>query len=258
MQRPLSRAWETLTRYPALALVPLVWNLIAYGLFRLMVAAPAAREGHNVTVKFLLPTGLPDGSKLLGDTLTVGTTGLTMPAVVPGVIGILTALAGAFVTAGYIHLLRLGLEGEAPTMEHFWEGFSRFGGRLLAFNLLLVAAFLIGLLVAVPLGVFGAILLLVAVLFSVVFILVEYLIVLEDLPVGEALSQAPGRLSEQLGSLFTVALVSLGLSALSSLVLSALGLKTVLLAIPLWAWIGTWLGLAVVAILLPPAPSAPE
>lgn len=261
MQSPLSRAWETLSRYPSLALIPLVWELLTHWPGLLAGRAESAPPGtRTVQLKALLPSGLPSGGKLLGDTFSVSTSGISPgflgPAAITMLIGlaaaILIALAGAFVTAGYLYLLRLALKNEPPTLNLFWEGLMHFGRRILLFNLIVFGIVLAIMGLALLLGPVALILALVGLVLAVVYILVEFLIIVEDLSLGEALRLAPARLQEHFGQLFPIGLVSLALSALISLTLSGLGLKTIFLAGPLWAWLGTWLALAVILVLLPP------
>lgn len=240
---PLARGWEVLTRYPALILPPIFWELMIYGLFG-RTLAPAL--GRQVTLKLLLPPSLPSGAELLGQAPSV-TSG--SQAFVPGafLVGLLMVL-GALVTAGYLHLLTGALQDEAPSWRRFAEGVSRFGSRLLLWKILVAGALLVLALFALGLGPGAALLLLAFLVLSILFYLVDFLIVVEDTSLTDAFHSAPRLLRRYLRDLGPIFLVSAGLAAVLSLLLSSTGLNTIFLASPLWAWVGTWTALAVVVV----------
>ncbi|MFZ5815115.1 MAG: hypothetical protein ACOY93_07400 [Bacillota bacterium] len=249
LDSPLSRAWAALTRFPALVLVPIAWEALVTALMMLFKSVPAPGEGRTVTVKFLLPQTLPSGSELLGTGVNLVPGGhLPLPALL---VGLLMALAGSFITAGFLHLLVGALDGLSPTWDRFAEGVNRFGSRLLAWTLLTVAAITLAVVIGMGLGQAAVLLLLVGLVAVILFYLVPFLIVAEDLSVGEAISRAPARLLAELGPLFVVALVSVLISVVLSFLLSSLGLRTLWLASPLWAFFGTFVTLGVVAVLKP-------
>ncbi|HYF93661.1 MAG TPA: hypothetical protein VD969_15715 [Symbiobacteriaceae bacterium] len=249
MNGPLSLGWAALTRYPVLFVIPVIWELAASTLVRLLLGPAQAAAGRNFTVKFLLPPSLPAGAELIGQGNKLGA---NQAGVLSILLAFLALMASAFVTAGYLHLLQGALRGTAPTWEQFVQGVNRFGGRLLQWHLLLGAVLLVTGLVAVALGPVGIILLIALLLAAIFLFLVEWLIVVQDMSLGEALSASPGWVRGRFGDLFPIALVSVGLSAGLSLLLSGTGLNSILLASPLWGWFGTWLALAVTAVVAGP------
>lgn len=257
MESNLSRAWETLCRFPVLVLIPLLWDLVNYmavaGLGLIAVLPP----GRSIQVKFLFPSTLPTGAGLIGGDAQINLLPGALPplATLLALIGTIavTALLGALITGGFLYLLTGASRGEAPSWDRFREGVGRFGPRIFLLHLAVVGIGLIAFLIAWIVG-FGILILfgLTALIVGVVYSLTTFLMVVEDLSLGEALSAAPARLGQHLSALVPILLVSLGLSALCSAILTSTGLRTIFLAGPLWAWFGTWITLAVVTVLLPP------
>lgn len=166
------------------------------------------------------------------------------------------AVATAFVTAGFLHLLTGALAEIPPTWDRFVEGLNRFGGRHLLWGLILMIVMLVGVFFAAALGPVAILLGIVGLVAAVLLYLVPFLIVLEDMSVGEVVSHAPSRLMSEFGALFTVALTSMLLSVGLSLFLSLINLRTMWLASPLWAFFGTYLALGVVATVRPLPPTS--
>lgn len=251
MDSPLSRAWQALTRYPVLVLLPIAWDLVAAGLLWLLGNEPARETGRKFNVQFLLPPDLPTGTELLG----AGPNLMGFSAV-GMLLAVAVAVATAFVTAGFLHLLAGVLAEIPPTWDRFVEGLNRFGGRLLLWGLILMTFIVVGVFFATALGPVAILLAIIGLVAAVLLYLVPFLIVLEDMSVGEAVSHAPSRLMSEFADLFTVALTSVLLSAGLSLFLSLINLRTMWLASPLWAFFGTYLALGVVAIVRPPVPAS--
>ncbi len=254
METPFSRAWDTIMRYPALALVPIAWDLLPAGLLWLLgygTPAGQAGPGRAFRIKFLLPSALPSGTELLGNTASVQFGAGGIPAG-PILISLLLALVAALVTAGFLHLLVGALRGEAPSWDRFTDGVNRFGPRMLVWDLIVFAAVITAGLLAVLIGPAAIVLLLIGFLLALFLVLVPFLIVVEDLSVGDAVSRASGRFVEHFGGLVVIALASVILSAVVSITLSALGLSYLVLAAPIWGFLGTVFTLAVVSVLIPP------
>lgn len=249
LQNPLGRAWATLLRFPVLLVVPVIWELVSVGLTWLIEgAALRPGPGQLAGIQFLLPPTMPAGSDLLAsqsaiDRLQAGFGSVLLLLIML----ILTPL----VTAGYLYLLTGALDEVTPTWERFLEGLNRFGARLLGWNLLFGVLMLLGGLIAVVSGFLGILLLIGGFIAIIAYYLVPFVIVSEDLPVMEAAAQGPGWLSRNNGPLFGIAVASLLLSAALSLGLTVTGLRTLWIASPLWAFFGTWVTLAVLAVLRP-------
>lgn len=256
-ESPLSRAWATLTRYPALVLVPILFDGLRAAVSwvgALLVGGGGGPAAEGGNIKFVLPPPLPSGTELMNS--SPGTT-LTTEAGLPGLlIGFLMLLLTAYVTGGFLHLLVGALNSIPPTSDRFIDGLNRFGGRLLLWNLVVGAVVLLGLLLGAALGPVVILLALIGIVAAVLLLLVPYLIVAEDMGVGEAVSQSPHRLMANLGTLIVVALISVLLSAGISFLLSAMNLQSLWLTAPLWGFVGTVLNLAVVAVVRPNAPLA--
>jgi hypothetical protein len=250
---PLSRAWATLTRYPVLAVIPVLWELITFwlavGLGGSRYPGAAAGSVHTITVKFLLPSSLPSGAELIGMATSSSIQSITPDTLLPVLIA---NILGAFVTAGYLHLLSGALQGKTPSWGRFTEGSGRFGPRLLLWNLLVMVVLF---LVAVLAAAIAPIALMALLLLALLYLLVPFLVVTHDLPLPEALGGAPSALRSHLGELFPVGLASVALSIVCSFALTATGLSTLLVASPLWAWVGTWITLSVFAVLQPHDPT---
>jgi hypothetical protein len=259
MQSNLSRAWDTLSRFPVLMLIPLLWDVLNYLAVAGLGLATVQPPGRSVQFKFLFPSSLPTGAGLIGGDAQIN----LMPGTLPPISTLLdlivtivvTALLGAFITGGFLHLLTEAVRGAAPSWEGFGEGVGRFGPRILLLHLAVVGIGLVALLIAWITG-FGILILilfgLTALIVGVVYSLTTFLMVVEDLSLREALSVAPSRLGDHFRALVPVVLISLVLSALFSATLTSLGLRTIFLAGPLWAWFGTWISLAVITEVLPP------
>jgi hypothetical protein len=250
---PLSRAWATLTRYPVLAVIPVLWELITFwlavGLGGSRYPGAGAGSVDTFTVKLLLPSSMPSGAELIGRATSASIQSITPDTLWPVLIA---TILGAFVTAGYLHLLSGALQGEAPSWVRLTEGSRRFGPRLLLWNLLvMVVLFVVGVLAAA----IAPIALMALLLLALLYLLVPFLIVLHDVPLPEALARAPTALRTHLSRLIPVGLGSVALSIVCSFALTASGLSTLLLASPLWAWLGTWITLGVFAVLQPQDPT---
>ena len=246
MDSPLSRAWEALTRYPALVLVPIAWDLVGAGVLLLFGARPVPETGRKIDFRFLLPPDLPSGTELLGSGPN-----LMNQSAVGTVAFVVMAVATAFVTAGFLHLLAGALAEIPPTWDRFADGVNRFGGRLLLWGVILMLFLVVGVFFATALGPAAILLGIIGLVAVVLLYLVPFLIVLEDMSVGEAVSAAPTRLMSEFGALLPVALTSLGISVGLSVLLSVINLRTMWLASPLWGFFGTFLALAVVAVVRP-------
>lgn len=178
MTSPLSRAWATLTRYPLLALIPVLWELMTFWLaFGLGGSRyPGSGAVHTVTVKLLLPSSLPSGADLIGTAISTPMHAIAPDTLLPVLI---SNILGAFVTAGYLHLLSRALQGETPSSGRFTEGAGRFGPRLLLWNLLVLAVLFLMSVLAAALAPLALIALLLLALF---YFLVPFLIVMRDVP----------------------------------------------------------------------------
>ena len=256
MDRPLPRAWQTLLRYPVLALVPVVWELLSAGLLWLLgLRSPA--PSSQFAVKFLLPSVLPSGGELLGAARV--TFGIGAPFLLLAV-AVVQLLLSSLVGAGFLHLLRGALRDQPPTWGRFTEGITRFGPRLLTWNLIIGGVVMIVALMGAAVGPAMALLMIIGFLLTLFLVLVPYLIVVDDCTVGEAVSHASGRFMENLGDLLVIALTSVALSAAVSFLLSALSIRWLVVASPLWGFMGTAMTLAVVAVVVPPwdTPQAQE
>lgn len=243
-EHALASAWATLRRYPLLALAPVLWEWLYKVLLVLTGYFPvswAANKGFQV--KLQLPPALPSADDL------VGQTSLTGPGSPPWVLMIVAGLASALVQAGYLHLLRSAVEGRAPSAGAFADGVNRYAGRYLLWRLIVTSVLMVAALLATSMGVVGVALLLIAFVLAIPFYLVDFLIVSEDLSLGEALHLAPGRLLENLPALARVALVSVIASAALSALFTSTGVRTVWVVSPVWSWVGTWLALAVLLLL---------
>lgn len=249
MESPLSRAWSALTSYPALILIPIAWDALNFGLAWLFSGEVVRQERPDVNVKFLLPSGLPSGNELLGQAPNLLAFN-SLPVWVL-LIGLVMAAVSAFVTAGFLHLAAGTLNDRSPAWDGFVEGINRFGGRLFLWNLIVTGVVLFGALLATTGSGLALLFLIAGLIAAVAYCLVPFLIVTDDLGIGEAIAQAPGRLGQEFGSLIGVAVLSVIISAALSFFLSALGAQTLLLASPLWAFFGTFATLGVLAVLLP-------
>lgn len=234
-----------------MVLFPIGWDLIGWAALLLAGTAPAPKP-NTVAVKFLLPPGIPSGGELLGGRTLIGEY-----AEGSLLLSILFMLAGAFVKAGYLHVMTGALQSEETGWGRFMEGVKYYGGRMLAWHALLAVVLLAMALLAGPMQGAAIILVIPALVAVVGLYLTDFLIVARDLEVGEALRSSPGMLAAHFRLLLVVALASAASSAALSLLLSISGLQTLLLAAPLWGWFGTWAGMAVVATLLQPVPETP-
>lgn len=251
MDSPLSRAWQALTRYPALILVPIVWDLVGAGVLRLFQGEPAREAGRKIDVRFLLPPDLPSGTELLGSGPD-----LASQSAVGMLAFVAMAVATAFVTAGFLHLLAGALAEIPPTWDRFADGLNRFGGRLLLWGVILMLVLVVGVFFAAALGPVAILLAIIGLVAAILLYLVPFLIVLEDMSVGEAVSAAPSRLVSEFGALLPVALATMGISVGLSFLLSVINLRTMWLASPLWAFFGTFMALAVVEAVRPQNPAS--
>lgn len=249
MSHPLGRAWDAITRYPGLIAVPILWDLVHAAALWLTAEGAVPRQGRAFSIKFLLPQTIPSGASLLEGSLNLLPSRSDLP-LLPLSLYMLLAVVGSLVAAGFLHLLQAALNEAPPSWDGFAEGINRYGGRLVLWNLLSGAAILVGGILAVNMGALSLLLIGVGLIAAVLYYLVPYLIVVEDLQVGDAFSRSPGELGARLGPLFGVALTSVLTSALLSFAISALG-AGLWLAIPLWAFFGTWLTLGVMATLRP-------
>lgn len=245
MNQPLRVGWQALRQHPGLVVVPIAWDALIW----LLILATGRFQGPppgTIPIKAVLPGTLPSGLNLLGlePRLSAGSHLNPMGMLV----SLLLAIGSAMVTAGFLHLLTGAVSGLSPTWDRFVDGVNRYTGRLLLWNLITLAVGLVVVIIAAA-GPLGFMLGLIAFVVLVAFALVPFVIVLEDLGLGDAIATAPERLRAHFGALLLVVLatlaVSFALSAfLATLASSGLIVQTAL-AIGLWSWFGTWTTLAV-------------
>lgn len=221
----------------------MLWDWLYTAILAVTGNLPGVRAADGFQVKLQLPPALPSAGDLVGQTSMGG------PGSPPWVLMIIAGLASALVQAGYLYLLQSAVEGRAPSSGSFIDGVNRYAGRYLVWRLIVTAVLMGAALLAASMGVVGVALLLIAFVLAIPFYLVDFLIVSEDLSLGEALHLAPGRLLENLPTLVWIALASLLVSAALSLLFTSAGVRTTWIVSPVWSGLGTWLALAVLLTL---------
>ncbi len=245
----LGRSWQALLRNPWMVLFPVGWDLLVWGATALTVSSLPQDAAKKVSVKFLLPPAMPAGGDLFDGSTSSAGASLGAVALI-----VLIMLLSAPVKAGYLHVMAGALRGEETGWSRFIEGAKYYGGRMLLWHLLLAVVMGVALLLALPLRAAALLLIIPGILAAFAFYLTDFLLVVSDMELGEALRAAPGMLAAHFGRLLQVGLTSVGVSAVLSLILSSVGLQTVFAASPLWGWFGTWVGMAVVAVISSPVP----
>lgn len=247
MESSLGRAWNSITRYPLLMLVPLTWDGLTLAAGLLFQTEALWQRGNGVHLRFVIPSELPSGRELLQQTSQLAPN--VSPALLLG--GLLLAILGALAGAGFLHLAGGALSDIPPTWDRFVEGINRYGAKLVLWKLIVSGLLFTFALVATVSAGLSLLLLVVGMVAALVYYLVPFLLVVEELSLGEALSRAPGRLGSALVDLMVITLVSVLCSLAFSFILSGFGMRTLLLASPLWAFSGSLFTLAVVAAIQP-------
>jgi len=245
----IAQAFRRLSQNLMLFVLPLVLDaaLFVYGLSQHGFGA-----GTKMSFKIALTVGLPSVGQILDRPVVADP--LTLPlsggAIISGTVllaMLVFLVVSAFIQAGYVGLLQDAAGNGRTEISRFFQYGSEFFVRFFLLNLLIFVFFLIagGLLIAVfrMAGVF--LFLLVFLILRVMFVYLEFTIVTDNLPLGQAFSRSLGYFRRRVPETVTVIAAILILNFVFALLMNAVWQLPVFLVLTLiWLYLAAGLQLA--------------
>ncbi len=252
-----SQALEALRRNFGLVLVPVLMDLLSLLMVLFLLGEWVGRiPPDQFRVKFAIPTVPPSISNVteinfLRLDFSASAGGWEVIDRIVGTGGpfllmlVISFLVGSLVTGGFLGLLKDGLVGIKATVQGFFAHGRYFWKRLLLLQLLLVLVLILSLVFLMPLifiaRALGAILIALAFLAAaVLLVFVEYALVEEDLEILPALDRSVRTVAANFGPVLLHILGVAAINLLASFIVNAMGQFSLLLAVLVYAPVGTF------------------
>jgi len=242
-----NRVSSLLGRNVSLVLIPIVMDLTT---FFLGLMTTGFWGESKLTFKLILNVGIPSIAQILEQNIMAGALNFNIGQFssfgVAIILFLVFFIAGAFIEAGFIGLVfELAAKEQSPTLDLFMDYAQRFWVRMLGLRLIILVITLLGMLLAIPFSILGALAFMIFIVLRIRYIYWEFTIVSEDMTVAAAFQQSRRYYEHRTPELTNVIIAMVLINFLASLLVNLFWSPLIVfLGIFIYNYIATGLQLA--------------